>query len=328
MILQLSTMAADALAATQSSRVSRIALYTGQMFPFPAMLTMAAGHFFALWFTLQALTGLAPVRVTGTAVRGVATIFLFLMLMRLYDELKDAAVDIALGRAGDPLYRDRVLVTGAVKIEDVHWLRWAVTILLIALNLRPQLTWATGTFWLAFAGTWLSFNWFFWPAMSRYLLVAFVTHNPLTLLLEGYVVGLFLDEFAASPPRGWVALLVGLWLPLAAWETSRKVRAPQDETAYNTYSKILGWRVAGLLPGLFAVGSATFLIVASRSAGLGPAFPIVVAVSAGLVLARGVQFLLAPSTGRANIKPWAMVFVLVANVGLAVAVAIERGFIF
>jgi 4-hydroxybenzoate polyprenyltransferase len=319
-------MAADTLAATQSSRVGRLALYSAQMFPLPAMLTMAAGHFFALWFGLQALGALSPVRATATAARGVASVFLFLLLMRLYDELKDAATDIALGRAGDPLYRDRVLVTGAVTLGDVRWLRWAVTILLVALNLRPQLTWATWTFWLAFVFMWLSFHWFFWPAVSRHLLLAFVTHNPLTLLLDGYVVGLFLDQFVASPPRGWVALLFGLWLPLAAWETSRKVRAPQDETAYSTYSKVLGWRVAGLLPGVFAVGSAAFLIGASRSAGLGPAFPIVVAAAAGLVLARGIQFLLAPSTERAQLKPWATAFVLVANAGLAIAVPIERGF--
>jgi hypothetical protein len=33
---------------------------------------------------------------------------------------------------------------------------------------------------------WLSFHWFFWPRMSGHLLLAFVTHNPISLLLGGY----------------------------------------------------------------------------------------------------------------------------------------------
>ena len=46
-------------------------------------------------------------RLTWASVRGIATVALFLLLMRLYDELKDAETDMQLGRAGDPLYRDR-----------------------------------------------------------------------------------------------------------------------------------------------------------------------------------------------------------------------------
>ena len=107
------------------------------------MFVVAACHFFALWFALQALGTLTPVRLTSTSLRGVASVMLFLLLMRLYDELKDAKTDIALGRAGDPLYRDRVLVTGAVRIEDVKWLRWLVTAALVAMNLQPRLGWAT-----------------------------------------------------------------------------------------------------------------------------------------------------------------------------------------
>jgi hypothetical protein len=39
-------------------------------------------------------------------------------------------------------------------------------------------------------------------------------------------------------------VIVGLWLPFAAWELSRKIRVPEDETSYRTYSKVLGWKVA------------------------------------------------------------------------------------
>jgi 4-hydroxybenzoate polyprenyltransferase len=312
--------------APERTRLARMSLYVGQMFPIPAMLVGAASHFFALWFGLQALADLTPVRPTATSIRGVASVLLFLLLMRLYDELKDAKTDIALGRAGDPLYRDRVLVTGAVRIEDVQWLRWIVTAALIAINLQPRVTWAALAFWAAFAVMWCSFNWFFWPGMAKHLLVAFVTHNPISLLLGAYVAGLFADAFGAERLSGAAALLlVGLWLPVAVWETSRKIRAPEDETTYQTYSRILGWRVAGLLPAALAIASAVLLILVARAAGIGVAFPAIIAAAAGLVALRCALFLSAPSTRRANLKPWAMLYVLVANAGLAMAIVVSRG---
>jgi 4-hydroxybenzoate polyprenyltransferase len=312
--------------APERTRLGRMSLYIGQMFPLPAMFVGAASYFFALWFALQALGGITPVRATTTSLRGVASVMLFLLLMRLYDELKDAKSDIALGRAGDPLYRDRVLVTGAVRIEDVQWLRWMVTAALVAVNLQPRLTWATAAFWLTFGVMWCSFNWFFWPPMSRHLLVAFVTHNPISLLLGAYVVALFADAFGPERLSASVAfLLVGLWLPVAVWETARKIRAPEDETTYQTYSRLLGWRVAALLPATFAIASAVLLVLVGRAAGLGPAFPLVVGVAAGLVALRCALFWAAPSSHRANLKPWAMLFVLAANAGLAIAIAASRG---
>jgi hypothetical protein len=309
-----------------SARAARIWLYVRQMFPLPAMLVNAASHFLAIWFTLQALSGPAPVAVTWTSLRGIASVLLFLLLMRLYDELKDASTDIALGRAGDPLYRDRVLVTGAVRIEDVQWLRWMVTAALIALNLEPRLSWTTVAFWVAFGAMWCSFNWFFWPKVAQRLLLAFVTHNPLSLLLGAYVVALFADRFGPDRLGGPIALLlIGLWLPIATWETSRKIRAPGDETSYQTYSRVLGWRIAAFLPAAFAIASALALAAVARAAGLGLAFPTVIAAAAGLVALRCGLFRVAPSRRRANLKPWAMLFVLTANAGLAIAVAASRG---
>ena len=316
-------------AATPSAarpRIARMALYLGQMFPLPAMLVSGASHFLALWFALQALGDLTPVRVTAVSLRGIGSVILFLLLMRLYDELKDAETDIALGRAGDPLYRDRVLVTGAVKIEDVQWLRWIVTAALVALNVEPRVTWATVAFWAAFAAMWCSFNWFFWPKVSQHLLLAFVTHNPLSLLLGAYVVALFVDAFGPERLSSQTALLlIGLWLPVAAWETSRKVRAQEDETSYQTYSRVLGWKTAALLPATFAVASAVSLAMVARQAGVGLPFQVAILAAAGLVVLRCAMFRAAPSRSRANLKPWAMLFVLVANAGLAIAVAASRG---
>jgi hypothetical protein len=289
------------------------------------MLPYAAGHFFALWFTLQALAGLSSVRVTWTSVRGVTTVLLFLLLMRVYDELKDAASDVALGRSGDPLYRDRVLVTGAVRIEDIKLLRWAVTAVLIVVNVSPGMAWSTLAFWILFGVGWLSFHWFFWPAVSRHLLLALITHNPIVLLLGGYVVALFADTFGSGRVDSRSALLLlGLWLPMAAWETSRKIRAPEDETSYRTYSRVLGWRIAAFLPAVFTIGSATALVIVAGQAGLGAAFPLVIGAAAAVVVWRCVLFRSAPSRRSADLKPWAMLYATVANLVLVFAVLVSR----
>jgi 4-hydroxybenzoate polyprenyltransferase len=292
------------------------------MFPLQVMVTFAVCHFLAIWFSLQVLSGMAPVRLTWASARGMATVALFLLLMRLYDELKDADTDIRLGRAGDPLYRHRSLVTGAVFLDDVKLLRWIVTVLLVAINLRFDLSWSTFAFWALLAVGWLSFNWFFWPRMSEHLLVAFVTHNPISLVLAGYVVGLFADTFGADRVgASSVPLLIGLWLPVAAWETSRKIRAPGDETTYTTYSRVLGWKVAAFLPALFVASSVALLLVVAKDAGLSVIFPIILVAVGGLVTYRCILFRVVPIRDHANLKPWAILYTSAANAGLAVAAA-------
>jgi 4-hydroxybenzoate polyprenyltransferase len=242
--------------------------------------------------------------------------------MRLYDEMKDVETDIRLGRAGDPLYRDRAIVTGAVRIEDIKLLRWLITAFLVMLNLPTGFSWALVGFSVLFVVGWLSFRWFFWPRMSEHLLVAFVTHNPIALLVQAYIVGLFADTFGADRLNASVVpLLGGLWLPIAAWEISRKIRVPEDETSYRTYSRVLGWKVASLLPAAFVLGSAVLLLVVSSAAGLNVLFPVVIVLAAGLVVFRCLLFRLAPSRRRAQLRPWAVLYAALANVALAVAAA-------
>lgn len=307
-------------------RGRRITTYLAEMFPPQVMVTFCASHFLAVWFALQVLGGIAPVRLTWASVRGIATVTLFMLLMRLYDELKDVETDIRLGRAGDPLYRERAIVTGAVRIEDITFLRWLVTALLVALNVSTGVSWATLGFVVLFAVGWLSFRWFFWPRMSEYLLVAFVTHNPISLLLQGYVVGLFADTFGTERLHATVLpLLGGLWLPIAAWELSRKIRIPEDETSYRTYSRVLGWKVASILPAVFVLGSAAMLLLVSRGAKLGVIFPVVIVLGAAVVVYRCLLFRLAPSRSRAQLKPWAVLYAALANVALAVAAAAVNG---
>jgi hypothetical protein len=91
-------------------------------------------------------------------------------------------------------------------------------------------------FLLALSVTWLSGRWFFWPPMARDLVLAFATHNPMALLYAAYAAAVLARELGPAQVRADAAiLLLAVWLPVAAWEVARKIRAPDEETAYETW---------------------------------------------------------------------------------------------
>ncbi|MBI3268952.1 MAG: hypothetical protein HYZ53_08015 [Planctomycetes bacterium] len=309
-------------------RALRLLSYLNAMFP-PAVLVPAAiGNFLAVHFALQALAAPAvALTLTWRMALGALSSVLFMLLMRVYDELKDADTDLELARAGDPRYTDRPVVTGKVTLADLRALRWGVTAVLFAANAALAHPVPIAAFAVSFLMTWLSFKWFFCPAISRNLLLAFVTHNPLSIVLGAYVVAVYAADFGAAG-LSWeqvALLLVGMWAPVAAWETSRKVRVPEDETVYPTYSKLLGWRVAALVPAGFLILSVATLVPVASAAGLGRGFEAGLAAAAGLGVAACVLFRLAPTRRRANLRPYVELYAVVATVGLAAALAIERG---
>jgi hypothetical protein len=311
--------------APRATRAGRIAAYLGSMFP--PLVTVPAGvaNFLAISFALQALAGRAPLALGWHSACGAASVVLFALLLRVYDELKDAAGDLRLGRAGDPRYKDRPVVTGHVRVGDLVALRFATTIALVALNAplgaRPLAAFAVTLFL-----TWCSFKWYFLPAISKSLLLAFVTHNPLTLVISGYAAVVAAAEAGPEILTGWaVPLLLGLWAPVAAWETGRKVRLPPDETDYETYSRRLGWKTAALLPAGFVAVSLALLLVVARAAGLGWAFPAALASAGAVVIGACVLLRLAPTSGRANLRPFAEGYLVLANAGLALALALRHG---
>lgn len=304
----------------------RILTYLGHMFPPAVMVPSGAANFLAIFWTLEALAEEAPLRVGWRAVAGAASVILFALLLRVYDELKDVETDLRLGRAGDPRYKDRPIVTGAVKVEDIVALRWIATAALVALNAPLGFPLPLAAFAAAFALTWLSFKWYFCPAISKSLLLAFATHNPLSLVISAYVVAVYVREAGAGGLTRWtVPLVVALWAPVAAWETARKVRVPADETDYQTYSKVLGWKRAALVPAVFLVVSVGILVPLARAAGLGWAFPGAALAAGALGVAACVRLRVAPTSGRANLRPFMELYLVVVNVGLAVALAVRYG---
>jgi len=309
----------------RATRAGRIAFYLKTMFPPAVMVPYGAANFLSIYFGLSALGGTGRMHVSGRVLSGATTFVLFMLLMRVYDELKDVESDRRLAAAGDPRYLNRPIVTGHVQAGDLVTLRWIVTGLLFACNVPFFASIQSLGFLTMFAFTWLSLRWFFWPKISKSLILAFLTHNPLSLVLAGYVLTVYVGENGVGSLTAWtLPLLVAYWFPIAAWETSRKIRIPADETAYETYSKAFG-KAAPLVPAAFVAVSAGLLVAIGWRAGLGRSGCGLIAGAALVTIAACLRFFFAPSRERARLQPFAELYGLAANLGLAAGLALTHG---
>ncbi len=311
----------------KATRLGRITEYLVEMFPPVSHLILGASIFCVNYFALQAIAGISPLVYSWRAVAGALSVVLFLLLMRVYDELKDVEADLAYGSSGDEKYVNRPIVAGRITVADLSILRWTVTGLLLVLNVPLGWPWPGLAFAFLFLFAWLSYKWFFWPAVSRHLLLAFATHNPISLALFGYIFAVFVGDFGDRAGPGLLLLPLALttWLPVVAWEISRKVRLPEDETEYPTYSKVLGWRLATVIPiGLVTIAAASLLFVA-RAAAVGPVFPCILVLAALLAIGACVRHLIAPTARSARLQTPMEAYLLISKLGFTLALAIERG---
>ncbi|MBI3070934.1 MAG: UbiA family prenyltransferase [Deltaproteobacteria bacterium] len=250
-----------------SSRSKRVLAYLSGMFPPVAAVATLMG--FVAWdFVVQSM-GKSPVlRISWHTVVGALSLMLFSLLMRIYDELKDVETDLQLAREGDPRYVDRPIVTGAVTVADLVLLRWVVTGLLVALNAPLGFPLPFTVFVGVLAFQWLTFKWFFLKdTISNNLILAFATHQPLVPLLFVYLLSVVATERPDLAFDGRHALAVfAFWFPMASWEIGRKLRARDEETSYDTYTKRLGTRIAPLIPAvlLSVATTITLALVSSR----------------------------------------------------------------
>jgi hypothetical protein len=307
-----------------SSRAARVAHFLTEVHPPLPQLLIAAAMIAFLNGSAQALAGRAPISFGWREAVAALSVALVALLMRVYDELKDVETDLRLGRAGDPKYSVRPIVTGHITVADLVALRWGVFSLAIALNLLMP-GWSLGVFAAQMFLCWLSFKWFFWPAISRHLMLAFVTHNPLALLVGVYALALARDQ-GVTVSAGWAAVLLATtWAPVAGWELSRKIRAPADETDYQTYSKVLGWKLAVWLPVVcVAVSTAGALALASQL-GLGWSYRGAVLIAAAVATGSCLRFRISPSARTANLRPLIELHFVVTVAGLPIALAVAHG---
>jgi 4-hydroxybenzoate polyprenyltransferase len=278
--------------------VQRLGVYAAEMFPLPqraaSALVLAGG---ACGLVARG-SGLPAPRPTELLLPALSA-FALMLALRLMDEFKDRDVDRA-------LFGFRPLPSGRVLEAD---LRLALLAALGLFVLPPLLTGrALGSGLLVLGYALLMFRFFFAPDRLRASLpLTLATHTPVVLLLLLHVTDLFASgrglPLHGLQPAPLLGALLGLWCGVLAWELSRKVRAPEQEDAYVTYSRLLGTRRALLLVvAVQALGSLAVLAVLHGSTASVLARGVVLAGWLGALLAQA-RFLRDPARGQRSLAP-------------------------
>lgn len=308
------------------ARLNRQWAFICYMFPLQIYVPACVVSYLAIYFMLQAMSQIEPVIFTSRALGGGICAVLLPFLMRLYDELKDVDNDLRLGNAGDPRYKDRPIVTGAVKIEDIAALRWWVSGLLIVINLFMGNI-VLATFACVFIFMWCSFKWFFYPPISESIILAFLTHNPITPAIGLYFVSIFAADFGLNTLSIYALtiLLFGWWMPVAAWEISRKIRLPEDETDYQTYSIVLGWKNAVRLTIFFLTIAVICLTYLTTEYHIHYGYLGVLYLASLLFLIQCVSLLIKPTSEKTKLQRPTETVIVAVNLGLIITIIASYG---
>lgn len=293
---------------------SRMRGYLREMFPLPghlALALLAAAGIAGFVRTVQGGGGrLAPAAVASPA----WNIFATLLILRLMDELKDRDIDRR-------LFPARPLPSGRVLESDIRRSLVAAILLYLGANAYAAPVFLAAALVLGYSG--LMYRRFFAPALlERSLPLTLATHTPSAplMLLQAHVAAADRLGIPLADLR-WPVILpaVGMvWFALLGWELARKIRAPEEETAYVTYSRLLGpagaVAAAAAAQGL-AVLLGVWLAVRFR---LPPWHPAALAGAWLLCAAAYARFLRRPAASTSRLRPFAAAFVfavLLAHLG-------------
>ncbi|MGW8324147.1 MAG: UbiA family prenyltransferase [Desulfobacterales bacterium] len=220
----------------------RICIYLKEMFP-PRNMGFGLLFFMSAWCGIVLLDHsrndilLPPGHIF---LSGAFTISLMLLLLRIMDELKDLETDLL-------HFPKRPIPRGAVHSSDLKSFGLFIVGVLFILNMF--FTHATFIFFIVFGYACLMFKYFFLKELiSKNIMIALATHNPISYLFFFYVFFVYKNNMTASIQMKPVILLGTVFFCISmSWEIARKIRYPEDETTYQTYSKVLGLGAAILI---------------------------------------------------------------------------------
>lgn len=211
----------------------RLLIYFNEMFPVPAVIgTIFTGV--AIELIYLRLFDIKPELSLHLVLPGIFLMCISL-LVRVMDEFKDFQDDLT-------NFPHRPLPSGRVKPRDLKFLGWGCVFLAVFVSLfsTKLLLWSLVV--LIYAA--LMLKWFFIePIMRKSLPLAFISHHPIVLLNFIYVL-LFCGVLYPQVDLSKWYYVLPICLIFTNWEVLRKIRAPEQETGYTTYSKIFGPRVA------------------------------------------------------------------------------------
>lgn len=213
--------------------IKRLLVYLNEMFPITSFIgTLLTG--ISIQLVYLRLFGI-PAHFHYQLILSAVVLTSVTLLIRVMDEFKDYPDDLK-------NYPNRPLPSGRVKREDLKVLGAICLFLVPALSLtsRPLFLYS-----LAVLGyTFLMLKWFFIEEkMRKSLILALISHHPIVFLNFAYLIFGLVETY---PELNWskAIYVFPIGLIFTNWEISRKIRMPEQETAYVTYSQIFGPRKA------------------------------------------------------------------------------------
>ncbi len=215
--------------------IKRLNIYQKEMYPI--LPRLALGYIVAaeIYFIILLNHGITFFSLGIQEVIAGFTVFSFLFWLRIADDFKDYELDLR-------LFNTRPLPSGRVHKKDL-----AVFIgLLIAFTLIINYLYMPNFIFCLILYTYGSLMavWFFQKhKIAKSLPLALVTHNPVQILMNIYIISFTVIKYNVRPVDLMnVLACFTLYFPALIWEVSRKIRAPQEETEYVTYSKLFGYK--------------------------------------------------------------------------------------
>lgn len=217
--------------------LKRLNIYFKEMYPIIPRLFLGALVFLEIHFIVLLNHGVTEFRFGIQEVICAFTIFSFLCWLRIADDFKDYQLDCR-------LFPSRPLPSGRVKKKDL-----AVFVsILIAFTLIINFIFLNNFIFCFILYTYGSLMavWFFQKhKIQNSLPKALLTHNPVQLIMNIYVIFFTVIKYTITAvDLTNILAAFTLYFPALIWEVSRKIRAPEDETEYVTYSKLFGYKKA------------------------------------------------------------------------------------
>lgn len=217
--------------------IKRLHIYLKEMYPIIPRLLLGLIVFLEIYFIVLLNNGITKFNIGIQEIVGSITVFSFLLWLRVADDLKDYETD-------KKLFKNRPLPSGRVTKKDIIIMCSIVQAITIILNL----IFMNNLLFLAilYGYGFLMSKWFFRKKkIQPNLLLAVITHNPVQLFVNLYIISFTCIKYGLNPLTLTTAMaLFTLYFPALIWEIARKIKAPKDENAYKTYSKIFGYQKA------------------------------------------------------------------------------------
>ena len=217
--------------------LKRLNIYFREMYPILPRLLLGFMVFLEIYFIILLNSGITQFRLGIQEIVCGFTVFSFLCWLRIADDFKDYEQD-------RHLFPDRPLPSGRVTKKDLT----IFVSILIAITLVLNLVFMNNFLFCLFLYTYGSLMaiWFFQKhKIQKSLPLALVTHNLVQMIMNIYIISFAVIKYGIRPfTLTNIMAAFTLYFPALIWEVTRKIRAPQDETEYVTYSKLFGYQKA------------------------------------------------------------------------------------